>query len=266
MASDKEKLILLEKTSNGIATITLNRPQALNALSRDMLVDLAFTFTRLDEDPDVKVIILTGAGRAFSAGVDLTAAADVFKGDVKTEASDTLAQMQKCRKPIIGAINGHSITAGFEIALGCDILVASTAAKFIDTHAKFGIFPSWGLSQRLQRAIGPYRAREVSLTAAPLDAQTAEKWGLVSRVVPRSELLGTARGIAEAILKNQEGLVLKYKAVINDGFKLPLGEALKLEQERGHEYYANMKPEEFVAMQEFISGRSSKQSKPKSKL
>jgi enoyl-CoA hydratase/carnithine racemase len=95
---------------------------------------------------------------------------------------------------------------------------------------RFGIFPSWGLSQRLQRAIGPYRAREVSLTAAPLDAQTAEKWGLVSRVVPPSELLGTARGIAEAILKNQEGLVLKYKAVINDGFKLPLGEALKLEQ------------------------------------
>lgn len=82
----------------------------------------------------------------------------------------------------------------------------------------------------MQRAIGPYRAREVSLTAAPLDAQTAEKWGLVNRVVPPSELLGAARGIAEAILKNQNGLVLKYKAVINDGFKLPLGEALKLEQ------------------------------------
>lgn len=266
MANEKEKLILVDKTRNGIATITINRPQALNALTRDMLVTLAYSFTRLDEDPDVKVIILTGAGRAFSAGVDLTAASDVFKGDVKTEATDTLAQMQKCHKPIIGAINGHCITAGFEIALGCDILVASTAAKFIDTHAKFGIFPSWGLSQRLQRAIGPYRAREVSLTATALDAQTAEKWGLVNRVVAPSELLGAARGIAEAILKNNEGLFLKYKAVINDGFKLPLGEALKLEQERGHEYYANMKPEEFAAMQEFIAGRSSKQSKPKSKL
>lgn len=128
---------------------------------------------------------------------------------------------------------------------------------------RVGIFPSWGLSQRLQRAIGPYRARELSLTATPLDAHTAEKWGLVNRVVPPTELLPTARDIAQAILRNHDQLVLKYKAVINDGFKLPLAHALKLEQERGHEYYANMKPEEFAAMQEFISGRSSK---PKSKL
>lgn len=95
---------------------------------------------------------------------------------------------------------------------------------------RFGIFPSWGLSQKLSRAIGPQRAREVSLTAAPLDASTAERWGLVNRVVTTAELLNTARTIGEAILKNQEGLVLKYKAVINDGFRLSLGEGLKLER------------------------------------
>lgn len=96
--------------------------------------------------------------------------------------------------------------------------------------SRFGIFPSWGLSQRLQRTVGPYRAREVSLTATPVEAHTAERWGLVNRVVAPSELMRTAITIAEAILKNNEGLVVKYKTVINDGFKLPLGEALKLEQ------------------------------------
>lgn len=103
---------------------------------------------------------------------------------------------------------------------------------------RVGIFPSWGLSQRLQRAIGPYRARELSLTATPLDAHTAEKWGLVNRVVPPTELLPTARDIAQAILRNHDQLVLKYKAVINDGFKLPLAHALKLEQVPALDYYS----------------------------
>jgi enoyl-CoA hydratase len=95
---------------------------------------------------------------------------------------------------------------------------------------RFGIFPSWGLSQKLSRVIGPYRARQVSLTAEPVDAQTAEKWGLVTRVVNPTELLDTAKAIAKAILKNQERMTLKYKAIINDGFRLPFGEALKLEK------------------------------------
>lgn len=266
MAEEAENQIQLEVGSSGIAIITFNRPKALNALTRDMLTRLAELFQELDQRPAVKVIILTGAGRAFSAGVDLTAATAVFKGDVKNQDKDTVAQMERCRKPIIGAINGLCITAGFEIALTCDILVASTTAKFIDTHAKFGIFPSWGLSQKLSRVIGPYRARQVSLTAEPVDAQTAEKWGLVTRVVNPTELLDTAKAIAKAILKNQERMTLKYKAIINDGFRLPFGEALKLEKERAYEYYAGMKPEDFAAMQDFIAGRSSKPAKPTSKL
>ncbi|XP_058786198.1 probable enoyl-CoA hydratase 1, peroxisomal [Vicia villosa] len=162
--------------------------------------------------------------------VDLTAAEDVFKGDVKDPESDPVVQMERCRKPIIGAIKGFAVTAGFEIALACDILVAAKGAKFMDTHARFGIFPSWGLSQKLSRIVGVNKAREVSLTATPLTAEVAEKLGLVNHVVEEGELMKKSKEIAEAIVKNNQDLVLKYKSVINDGIKLDLGHALSLEK------------------------------------
>ncbi|KAL5700315.1 hypothetical protein ACHQM5_025773 [Ranunculus cassubicifolius] len=178
-----EGVILVDLSPNGIALVTINRPKSLNSLTRGMLVDLAHIFKSLDSDKSVRVIILSGSGRAFSSGVDLTAAQDVFKGDVKNMDEDLVYQMERCSKPIIGAINGFAVTAGFEIALACDLLVAAKSAKFMDTHARFGIFPSWGLSQKLSRMIGANKAREVSLTAMPLTAEMAEKWGLVNYVV-----------------------------------------------------------------------------------
>lgn len=249
-----EKLILVNRHPNGVALITINRPGSLNSLTRPMMVDLAQAFKKLDRDDSVRVIILTGSGRSFCSGVDLTAAEDVFKGDVKDPESDPVVQMELCRKPIIGAIRGFAVTAGFEIALACDILVAAKGSKFIDTHARFvpfiritnrlfgfwtrplrvccrfGIFPSWGLSQKLSRIIGVNKAREVSLTASPLTAEVAEKLGFVNHVVEDSELLKKSREIADAIVKNNEDLVLRYKAVINDGIKLDLGRALSLEK------------------------------------
>ncbi|XP_075100431.1 putative enoyl-CoA hydratase 1, peroxisomal [Nicotiana tabacum] len=262
--SSQENLILVNRESDGVAWVTLNRPKSLNSLTKSMMVDLARIFKSLDADDSVRVIILTGSGRSFCSGVDLTAAEDVFKGDVKDVETDPVAQMERCRKPIIGAIGGFAVTAGFEISLACDLLVASNDAKFLDTHARFGIFPSWGLSQKLSRVIGPSRAREASLTAMPLSAEQAERWGLVNYVVDRSELLKKARQIAEAIIKNNHDLVLKYKAVINDGFKQDLTRALALEKERAHEYYDGMSKDHFKKLQEFIAGRSS--SKPSSKL
>eukprot|EP00249_Psilotum_nudum_P012893 c24030_g1_i1 orf=366-1193(+) len=267
-SAEKEKsqdLVLVEKV-NGIATITINRPNALNALTRDMITDLARIFKSLDRDTDTKVIIITGAGRAFCSGVDLAAAQAVFKGNVKDKENDPVSQMEACRKPIIGAINGYAVTAGFEISLSCDILIASTDAKFVDTHCKFGIFPSWGLSQKLPRIIGINRARELSFTAIPLDAELAERWGLVSRVVTPAELVMTAQKIAEAIIQNQQDMVLHYKKIINDGYKLSFGDALILEKERAYAYYDQMVPEQFAAMQKFISGRSSVSKKPVAKL
>lgn len=132
-----ENLILVNREPDGIAFVTINRPKSLNSLTKPMMTDLANSFKALDRDDSVKVIILFGSGRAFCSGVDLTAAEDVFKGNVKDLENDPVAQMERCRKPIIGVINGFAVTAGFEIALACDILVAAKGAKFMDTHARF---------------------------------------------------------------------------------------------------------------------------------
>ncbi|PON93172.1 Crotonase superfamily [Trema orientale] len=262
--SSPEKLIVVTTESNGIGFVTINRPKSLNSLTKPMMTDLAQAIKALDRDDSVRVVVLSGSGRAFCSGVDLTSAEDVFKGDVKDVESDPVAQMERCGKPIIGAINGFAVTAGFEIALACDILVAAKGAKFMDTHARFGIFPSWGLSQKLSRIIGPNKAREVSLTATPLTAEVAERLGFVNHVVEEDQLLKKAREIALAIIKNNQDLVLRYKAVINDGLKLDLADALSLEKERAHDYYNGMTKEQFKKMQEFIAGRSLK--KPSSKL
>ncbi|CAN1195084.1 Probable enoyl-CoA hydratase 1, peroxisomal [Linum perenne] len=263
---DPTDLILVTRDPNGVVTVTINRPKSLNSLTRAMMVRLAREFSALGRDESVKVIILTGSGRSFCSGVDLTAAEDVFKGDVKDVETDLVAQMELCKKPIIGAINGFAITAGFEIALACDILIAARGAKFMDTHARFGIFPSWGLSQKLSRLIGANKAREASLTAGPITAEQAEKWGLVNHLVEEGESLRKAHEVAGAIIKNNQDLVLRYKAVINDGLKLDLGSALSLEKERAHSYYQGMTKEQFQKMQEFISGRGSSKKKASSKL
>ncbi|KAJ7980402.1 enoyl-CoA hydratase/isomerase A [Quillaja saponaria] len=255
---DPEKLILVNREPNGIALVTINRPNSLNSLTRSMMVDLAEAFKSLDRDESVRVVVLTGSGRSFCSGVDLTSAEDVFKGDVKNVEEDPVVQIERCRKPVIGAIKGFAVTAGFEIALACDILIAAKGAKFLDTHARFGIFPSWGLSQKLSRIIGANKAREVSLTAMPLTAELAERLGLVNHVVEQGELLVKAKEVAEAIIKNNGDLVLSYKSIINDGLKVDLGRALSLEKERAHEYYNGMTKEQFRQMQEFIAGRGSK--------
>jgi len=135
---DTGDLILVEPARPGspVAVVTINRPAALNALTRPMMVSLAAAFRRLGADDAVAAVVLAGRGRAFCSGVDLTAAEEVFKGDVKDVATDPVAQMELCRKPIVGAVAGFAVTAGFEIALACDILVAGRSAKFLDTHAK----------------------------------------------------------------------------------------------------------------------------------
>jgi enoyl-CoA hydratase len=173
--------LLLVTRSEGVATVTLNRPDKLNALSRDLRRSLFETFGELAGDETVAVVILTGRGRAFSAGLDLrelsgeSAAADP-SGDVAAGA-DVVNAIETCPKPVIGAINGFAITGGFELALACDVLIASDEARFADTHARVGILPGWGLSVKLARLVGIHRAKELSLTGNYLDAATACAWG-----------------------------------------------------------------------------------------
>jgi enoyl-CoA hydratase len=216
------------------AVVTLNRPEAMNALSAALRAELARTVRDLEADPAIRVLILTGAGtRAFTAGLDLkelgSGASSV--GDA-VDSEDPVTAMGRFSGPIIGAINGVAITGGFELALACDVLIASENARFADTHARVGIMPGWGLSQKLSRAIGISRAKELSLTGNFLDARTAEAWGLVNRVVPADDLLPTCRRLAEDMLSVDPVMLKSYRKLIDDGFAASFGEGLRLEQER----------------------------------
>ena len=144
-------------------------------------------------------------------------------------AVNPAAAVLACRKPVIGAINGVAITGGFELALACDVLICSSAARFADTHARVGILPTWGLSQRLSRLIGPYRAKELSLTGNFVDASTALAWGLVNHVVPHGELLDLAHRLATDIASNDARAVRTIYATYDEGSMVTAGEAWALE-------------------------------------
>jgi enoyl-CoA hydratase len=212
------------------AVVTLDRPEAMNALSRALRAKLHDTIVDLSGDEGVKVVVLTGAGRAFTAGLDLKELGSDPKGlgaaNATSAAENPVQAILECPKPVIGAINGVAITGGFELALACDVLIASTAARFADTHARVGILPGWGLSQRLSRLIGIYRAKELSLTGNFLDARTACDWGLVNRVVEPDELMPAALALAADMGSIPAETLVAYKRLIDEGYALPFGAAM----------------------------------------
>lgn len=216
---------------DGIAVVTLNRPEAMNALSRALRRELAVAMRAVDADDNVRCVILTGAGdRAFTAGLDLKELGSDTSNLGAANATDAeenpVKAIEQCRKPVIGAINGVAITGGFEVAIACDILIASTNARFADTHARVGILPGWGLSQKLSRMIGISRAKQLSFSGNFLDAETACAWGLVNAVVPANALLAHARALARDIASVDPAMVESYKRLIDDGYALPFGEAM----------------------------------------
>ena len=235
--------VLLESLSDGIATLTLNRPARLNALNAALRDALAAALRRADANPRVKAVVLTGAGRAFCAGLDLTelaeTGADVSAQVAQTDFGAILAAMQT---PVIAAVNGPCVTGGFEIALACDMILAAEGAFFCDTHVKVGLLPGWGLSQRLPRLIGPYRAKELSLTARRLPATEAAAWGLVNRVLPDADLLPAALDLARSVAAWPSANVAAIKTLIDDGHALPLAEALAMERARSRAANATPPP------------------------
>ena len=224
----------------GVALVTLNRPEANNALNRDLSEAVINTFTDLAESDSVRAIVLTGSGRAFCAGVDLKALTDepelLSSGLGLGPSSPIVVALEQCRQPIIGAVNGAAVTGGFELALACDFLFASDHARFADTHARVGILPGWGLSQKLSRIIGINRAREMSLTGNFIDAHRAEAWGLVNRVCKPEQLVDEALACAAQMADSDPRAVFALKALMNDGVKQTLGDALELEGERGNAF------------------------------
>ena len=239
-------MLLIEK-SDKVAVVTLNRPEAMNALSRALRLSLHAAMVDLGADPDISVIVLTGAGRAFTAGLDLKelGAEPLGMGAANSTwaTENPVLAILQCKKPVIGAINGVAITGGFEVALACDVLIASTNARFADTHARVGIMPGWGLSQRLPRTIGVYRAKTLSLTGNFLDAQTAYDWGLVSQVVGPDALMPTAMKLAADMASIPLEALSQYKAIIDNGYDLSLGEGLAHEHRASSAHNRTVTPE-----------------------
>jgi len=201
---------------DGVGTITLDRPDALNALTGEMLVDLAAALDRLGADDTVEVIVLTGAGRAFSAGVDLKALGqrrlDGGKvGDVlDLPAREVTSRLTTIPKLVVAKVNGFCFTGALELVLACDLAVAADTAKFGDTHAKFGLRPTWGMSQRLVAMVGIVRARELSYTARQFTGAEAAEWGMITRAVPAAELDAVVDELIAEIRANSMGSLAAY--------------------------------------------------------
>lgn len=227
-----EPLVLVEVAGAGYAVLTLNRPQAMNALSRQLCREFTQAVAHLEADPAVRVLIVTGSGRAFCAGLDLAElAAD---GDISgfIQDNDPVRALERFTGPIIGAINGAAVTGGFELALACDILLASTAARFADTHARVGVMPGWGLSQKLSRLVGLAHAKEISFTGNFVGAQDARAMGLVNRITAPERLLDEARNLAIDMLGTVPEMLPQYKRLIDEGNALSFGDAMRLEAQR----------------------------------
>ncbi len=262
MTAAKE-LVTVER-SGAVAVVTLNRPEAMNALSSALRRRLSEAMAEVSADAEVRAVVLTGAGeRAFTAGLDLKelgsdpAAMDGANADT-AERNPALA-VTGCPKPVIGAINGVAITGGFELALACDILIASEKARFADTHARIGIMPGWGLSQKLPRIVGASRAKEISLSGNFLDAATACDWGLVNRVVPAGELMDAAMKLAQDIAQADPEFVTAYKRLIDDGMAGTLKDGLALETARSRPWNAAQTPEAIEARRGAVMDRGRSQ-------
>jgi enoyl-CoA hydratase len=228
------QFIIFEK-SEGIATITLNRPDALNAWSQQLAHEFLDALKDIAEDETVKAVIITGAGdKAFSAGADIKA----MKGMTALKAR-ALSQMgynicnaiESLGKPVIAAINGYALGGGMEVSMACDFRIASDKAKMGQTEINIGLIPGWGGTQRLTRLVGKARAKELVCTGRIIDADTALQWGIVNKVAPHEELQITARALASELASKAPVAMKVAKSLIEKGADVDLQSALALERE-----------------------------------
>jgi enoyl-CoA hydratase len=229
---------ILVETRGAVTLVTLNRPQALNALSSAVLEDLIAAFSAFEADETQRCAVLTGAGdKAFAAGADIKEMAD--KPSSEFYSSDMFARWQSdlvnaVRKPWIAAVNGFALGGGCELAMMADFIVASDSAKFGQPEIKLGVVPGMGGSQRLTRAIGKAKAMDLILTGRMIDAAEAERTGLVARVVPAADLLDAALAVAAEIAAMAPLAVLAAKELVNAAQQLPLEEGIRLERRLFH--------------------------------
>ena len=221
--------LLTDDPASGVRRLTLNRPERLNAMSRALAAELIAALDAASADSSVRVLIIRGAGRAFCAGADLSEQHTGTDTEPDIGVSGLWERMEAARFPIIGAVHGWAMTGGFLLAYSCDLLVASEDAIFQDTHAKLGLIPTGGESQRMPRRLGLHLARELMLTSRPLSAREAKDAGLVSAVVARDELDAAALRMAQAIADNVPRAVETIKRMINVGIGMDFATGLRYE-------------------------------------
>lgn len=230
---------ILVTREDRVAIITLNRPKALNALNSQVMAEVTAAAAELDADPGVGAIVLTGSERAFAAGADIKEMADLSFADVfGTDFFAPWAKFAATRTPTIAAVAGYALGGGCELAMMCDILIAADTAKFGQPEIKLGVLPGMGGSQRLTRAIGKAKAMDLILTGRNMDAEEAERAGLVARVVPADSLLDEAKAVATTIAGMSLSASRMAKEAVNRAFETTLDEGLLYERRLFHSSFA----------------------------
>ena len=249
------ELIQVRTEAEKVGIITLNRPKQLNALNSELMVEMGTALKLFDADPHIGCIILTGNEKAFAAGADIGAMAtysyaDVYKSDYITRDWETLRSI---RKPIIAAVSGFVLGGGCEVAMMCDIIIAADNARFGQPEIKLGIIPGAGGTQRLPRAVGKAKAMDLALTGRMMDAQEAERAGLVSRVVPLDKLMDEALSAALSICDYSQMAVMSAKESINRAFESSLSDGVMFERRMFHALFATEDQKE--GMDAFVNKR-----------
>jgi len=233
--------IVVSQPEAGVALFTLNRPKALNALNSALMRELNEAMAEADEDKEIKAMVVTGSEKAFAAGADIKEMKDkTFSGTYGTDFLGDWTRITKLRKPVIAAVSGYALGGGCELAMMCDIILASPTANFGQPEINLGVIPGAGGSQRLTRAIGKSRAMEAILTGSGITAQQASEWGLVSRVVPEGEgeVVREAIKVAKKISLKGAVSVQAGKEMVNAAFESSLAEGVRLERRIFHSLFA----------------------------
>ena len=239
---------ILVESKGRVGVITLNRPQALNALNAALIAELNKALDAFEADEGIGAIVLTGSEKAFAAGADIKEMAGRSYMDVYTSNFiSTWERVAQCRKPVIAAVAGFALGGGCELAMSCDLIIAADNAKFGQPEIKLGIIPGAGGTQRLTRAVGKSKAMEMCLTGRMMDAAEAERSGLVTRVVPTADLLADAVKTAETIAGMSLPAVMMAKECVNRAYETTLAEGIRFERRLFHALFATEDQKEGMA-------------------